>query len=117
MNKERNILIVLSGPSGVGKGTIAKILNERDEKMSLSISCTTRQPREGELNGREYFFVEKALPFLLVLNMLILLYLFHLFLLYILPSDGEECKKFFRNFTPYICFLEYNHRSSAKIGL
>ena len=60
MNKERNILIVLSGPSGVGKGTIAKILNERDEKMSLSISCTTRQPREGELNGREYFFVEKA---------------------------------------------------------
>jgi guanylate kinase len=60
LNKERNILIVLSGPSGVGKGTIAKILNERDEKMSLSISCTTRQPREGELNGREYFFVEKA---------------------------------------------------------
>lgn len=55
----RNVLIVLSGPSGVGKGTIAKILTERDGNISLSISCTTRAPRIGEVNGREYFFIEK----------------------------------------------------------
>ncbi len=55
----RNVLVVLSGPSGVGKGTIAKILTQRNENMSLSISCTTRKPRDGEVNGREYFFIEK----------------------------------------------------------
>jgi len=55
----RNVLVVLSGPSGVGKGTIAKLLVERNENISLSISCTTRQPRDGEINGREYFFIDK----------------------------------------------------------
>ena len=55
----RNVLVVLSGPSGVGKGTIAKKLVERDENLSLSISCTTRNPRVGEINGREYFFIGK----------------------------------------------------------
>lgn len=55
----RNVLIVLSGPSGVGKGTIAKELVKRNKDISLSISCTTRQPRNGEINGREYFFVSK----------------------------------------------------------
>ncbi len=56
----RNILIVLSGPSGVGKGTIAKRLIARNPKLSLSISCTTRSPRDGEVHGREYFFIEKS---------------------------------------------------------
>ncbi len=55
----RNVLVVLSGPSGVGKGTIAKQLVERNSNLTLSISCTTRLPREGEENGREYFFIEK----------------------------------------------------------
>ena len=55
----RNVLIVISGPSGVGKGTIAKLLVERNKNISLSISCTTRKPREGEKDGREYFFIEK----------------------------------------------------------
>ena len=55
----RNVLVVLSGPSGVGKGTIAKKLVERDKNLSLSISCTTRNPRVGEINGREYFFIGK----------------------------------------------------------
>lgn len=54
----RNILFVLSGPSGVGKGTVAKILAERDE-IALSISCTTRSPRTGEKDGKEYFFISK----------------------------------------------------------
>ena len=55
----RNVLIVLSGPSGVGKGTIAKRLVEKNKDMSLSISCTTRSPRDGEIDGREYFFIDK----------------------------------------------------------
>ena len=56
----RNVLIVLSGPSGVGKGTIAKKLVERNPNISLSISCTTRNPRDGEVDGREYFFIDKS---------------------------------------------------------
>ena len=55
----RNVLFVLSGPSGVGKGTIAKKLIERNPNFALSISCTTRAPRDGEANGREYFFIKK----------------------------------------------------------
>ena len=55
----RNVLVVLSGPSGVGKGTIAKQLVERNKNISLSISCTTRKPRDGEKNGKEYFFIDK----------------------------------------------------------
>lgn len=56
----RNVLVVLSGPSGVGKGTIAKMLVEKHDNISLSISCTTRAPRVGEINGQEYFFIEKS---------------------------------------------------------
>lgn len=55
----KNVLVVLSGPSGVGKGTIAKLLTERDNGISLSVSCTTRSPRAGEVHGREYFFTAK----------------------------------------------------------
>ena len=55
----RNVLVVLSGPSGVGKGTVAKLLVERNKNVSLSISCTTRSPRMGELNGKDYFFIGK----------------------------------------------------------
>lgn len=55
-----NKLIIISGPSGVGKGTIAKLLIERNSsKMALSVSCTTRLPRNGEVHGREYFFISK----------------------------------------------------------
>lgn len=55
----RNLLIVLSGPSGVGKGTIAKKLVERNSNILLSVSCTTRQPRANEIHGREYYFITK----------------------------------------------------------
>ncbi len=55
----RNILLAISGPSGVGKGTLVKLLLERDENLTLSISCTTRQPRTGETHGKEYFFLSK----------------------------------------------------------
>ncbi len=52
-------LIVVSGPSGVGKGTIVKTLVKRREDVVESISCTTRAPREGERHGREYYFLTK----------------------------------------------------------
>ena len=55
--KERGILAVVSGFSGAGKGTIMKALLERYDNYALSISATTRKPREGEQHGREYFFV------------------------------------------------------------
>lgn len=59
MSNIKNVLIVLSGPSGVGKGTIAKLLIQRNKNLSLSISCTTRLPRTGEVDGKEYFFIDK----------------------------------------------------------
>lgn len=55
----RNILVVLSGPSGVGKGTIAKEIIRRRKDTVLSVSCTTRAPRTGEKDGREYFFISR----------------------------------------------------------
>ncbi|MEC1645704.1 guanylate kinase [Bacillus halotolerans] len=55
--KERGLLIVLSGPSGVGKGTVRQaIFSQEDTKFEYSISVTTRNPREGEVNGVDYFF-------------------------------------------------------------
>ncbi|MCC8104729.1 MAG: guanylate kinase [Clostridiales bacterium] len=55
----KGILIVVSGYSGVGKGTLMKALTARYDNYALSISATTRKPREGELDGREYFFKTK----------------------------------------------------------
>ena len=54
----KNLIIVLSGPSGVGKGTIVKKLLNRGN-FALSISCTTREMREGERDGVSYFFISK----------------------------------------------------------
>jgi len=54
--KEKGLLFILSGPSGVGKGTVCKALKQRDTNIAFSISATTRKPREGERDGVEYFF-------------------------------------------------------------
>ncbi|MBE5972054.1 MAG: guanylate kinase [Lachnoclostridium sp.] len=55
--KQQGILAVVSGFSGAGKGTLMKALLEKYDNYALSISATTRKPREGEVHGREYFFL------------------------------------------------------------
>ena len=52
-------LLVISGPSGVGKGTVIKKLQSIDENFTLSVSVTSREPREGEIEGVHYFFKSK----------------------------------------------------------
>ena len=56
--KRRGFMLVLSSPSGAGKTAIARRILETEENMSLSVSVTTRQPRPGEVNGKDYFFVD-----------------------------------------------------------
>lgn len=53
---KKGLLIVLSGPSGVGKGTVCKALMKRATNLIYSVSATTRQPRIGEIDGVNYFF-------------------------------------------------------------
>ncbi len=53
-------LIVLTGPSGVGKGTLLRSLLKRHPDLYLSISVTTRAPRPGEVHGQHYYFVSRA---------------------------------------------------------
>ncbi|MGF1588381.1 MAG: guanylate kinase [Pleurocapsa sp.] len=52
-------LIVITGPSGVGKGTLVKLLVQRHPQLRVSISATTRPPRPGETDGREYYFLNQ----------------------------------------------------------
>ena len=55
----RGVLLVVSGPAGVGKGTVCKQFLKDNENVKLSVSATTRAPRPGEENGREYYFLTK----------------------------------------------------------
>lgn len=57
--KPRGLLIVVSGPSGAGKGTICKSLLQSYKGIQMSVSATTRSPRDGEVDGVNYFFLEK----------------------------------------------------------
>ena len=59
MIKKKGLLLVISGPSGAGKGTVCKELLERNPEFKLSVSATTRAPREGEVDGESYFFLTK----------------------------------------------------------
>ena len=55
----KGLLLVISSPSGGGKGTILKELFAQEENLRLSVSATTRQPRPGEENGKQYFFLSR----------------------------------------------------------
>ena len=52
-------MIIISSPSGAGKSSLCKIMVERDNKIKLSISTTTRKPRPGEIEGKHYFFISQ----------------------------------------------------------
>ena len=58
--KRRGLMLVLSSPSGAGKTSLSRKLLAEDENISLSVSVTTRPPRPGEVDGRDYFFVDAA---------------------------------------------------------
>lgn len=55
----RGVPLVLSAPSGTGKSTLARRMLQEFPNLDFSISCTTREPRPGEVNGRDYFFVSR----------------------------------------------------------
>ena len=57
--KNQKKLIILTGPSGVGKGTVVKEILGKDKNIWLSISATTREPREGENEGENYYFLSE----------------------------------------------------------
>ena len=59
MNQEKGKIFVISGPSGVGKGTIVQRLIKKNPEVALSTSVTTRAPRSREVNGIHYFFIKK----------------------------------------------------------
>src|SRR5882762_1421998 len=58
--KRRGLLIVVSAGSGAGKSTLCRLLLKRRKNLAFSISATTRMPRPGEKEGRDYFFVTEA---------------------------------------------------------
>lgn len=57
--QKKGLMLVLSSPSGAGKTTLAKALLSREKKMRLSVSATTRAPRPGEKEGKDYFFLKR----------------------------------------------------------
>jgi guanylate kinase len=60
MMKRRGLLLILSSPSGAGKSTLARMLMTWDPTIRFSVSATTRSPRPGEEDGREYYFRDRA---------------------------------------------------------
>lgn len=60
MSERRGLLIILSSPSGAGKSTLARRLMVWDDTLSFSVSATTRSPRDGEVHGKDYLFVDET---------------------------------------------------------
>jgi guanylate kinase len=56
----RGLMLVLSSPSGAGKTTISRLLLAQDPEITMSVSVTTRSPRPGEVDGKDYYFVDQA---------------------------------------------------------
>ena len=56
----RGLMLVLSSPSGAGKTTLSRLLLDSDPAIDLSVSATTRPPRPGEVDGRDYHFIDQG---------------------------------------------------------
>ena len=56
---EENILLILSSPSGAGKTTLTKKIQQKYQNFKISVSCTTRSPRDNEVDGVDYYFLSK----------------------------------------------------------
>ena len=87
--KRRGILFVLSSPSGAGKSSIANYILENDKSIGLSVSCTTRNKRKGEVKGRDYQYISIS-EFNNVLNFL-LHSLFSKVNLFLIVSLSKQC--------------------------
>jgi guanylate kinase len=59
--QRRGLMLVLSSPSGAGKTTLSRGLLASDDAITMSVSCTTRAPRSGEAEGKDYFFVSSSM--------------------------------------------------------
>ena len=59
LSDHKNIMVILSSPSGVGKTTLTKKIQQKYEKFKISVSHTTRSPRSNEVDGVDYFFISK----------------------------------------------------------
>ena len=57
MSSDAGKLLIISGPSGAGKSTVLSLIGESEFPFQFSISATTRSPREGEVDGEDYFFL------------------------------------------------------------
>jgi guanylate kinase len=53
------IALIVSGPSGAGKSTVCNLLRQKHPELEFSVSCTTREPRNGEIDGKDYHFIDK----------------------------------------------------------
>ncbi len=60
MTKRRGLMFVLSSPSGAGKTTLSRRLLAEEEGVAMSVSVTTRAPRPGEVDGKDYYFIDSA---------------------------------------------------------
>ena len=57
--KKKGFMVIISGPSGSGKGTVVKEIFDISDNFAYSVSATSRQPREGEVDGKDYYFVSR----------------------------------------------------------
>ena len=59
-NRDGSIMVILSSPSGAGKTTISKKIQQKYQNFKISVSHTTRKPRPNEIDGVDYFFIDKS---------------------------------------------------------
>ncbi|GAB7232848.1 guanylate kinase [Facklamia hominis] len=112
MTKQRGLLVILSGPSGVGKGTIrAAVFKQEDCEYVYSVSATTRSARPGEIDGKDYFFVKREEFESLIANQALLEYAEYVGNYYGTPLDNIE-----KNLAEgYDVFLEIEVQGASKV--